>query len=105
MKIYTGDEVVVIAGKDKGKRGTVRLVQRDKNKVVVEGVNMVKKHAKSRPGVRQAGIIDQENPLDVSNVMLRCPRCSNTTRVGVRRLEGGHKQRFCRHCGESVERT
>lgn len=105
MKIKKGDEVVVIAGKDKGKRGTVRISIPSENRVVVEGVNVVKKHQKARPGVRQAGIIEQENPLQVSNVMLFCPRCSTPTRVGTRREETGRKQRYCRHCNETVERS
>ena len=104
MKIYSGDEVVVVAGKDKGKRGTVRQVIRDKDRVLVEGVNIAKKHMRARPGVRQAGIVDQENPLHVSNVMLVCPRCGQPTRVGVQRDGEGHKQRICRKCSESVDR-
>ena len=104
MKIYSGDEVVVVAGKDKGKRGTVRQVIRDKDRVLVEGVNIAKKHMRARPGVRQAGIVDQENPLHVSNVMLVCPRCGQPTRVGVQRDSEGHKQRICRKCSESVDR-
>ena len=104
MKIQSGDEVLVIAGKDKGKRGRVRTVFRDRDRVVVEGANMVKKHQKARPGVQQSGIVEQENPLHVSNVMLFCPNCSTPARLGVRRSEAGHKQRFCRNCGQSVDR-
>lgn len=105
VKLRQGDEVVVVAGKDKGKRGTVRIAHRSKDRVTVEGVNIVKKHTKARPGVRQAGIIDQENPLHVSNVMLYCPRCNAGSRVGLRRDEQGRKQRFCRRCDELVDRT
>ena len=105
MKIRKGDEILVIAGKDKGKRGTVRIAIPSEDRVVVEGVNVVKKHQRARPGVRQAGIIDQENPLHVSNVMLYCPRCNQGTRVAVRRDEAGHKQRYCRRCAESLDRV
>ncbi len=106
MKIRRGDDVVVIAGKDKGKRGTVREVILDKDRIIVEGVNMVKKHVKPRPGVRQSGIVDQENPLHVSNVMLRCPSCDQPTRVGVRRnAEGVKKTRYCHNCNQSVDRA
>ncbi len=105
MKLKKGDQVLVVAGKDKGKRGTVRLIDAEKNRVVVEGVNVVKKHQKPRPGVRQSGIVDQENPLDASNVMLFCPRCNAPTRVGARRDAAGHKERYCHRCNESVERT
>ncbi len=104
MKIYKNDEVVVIAGKDKGKRGVVRIAMPDKDKVVVEGVNVAKKHQRPRQGVRQAGIIDQENPIHVSNVQLQCPRCNLPTRVAQRRTENGSKQRYCRHCNETVDR-
>lgn len=105
MKLRQGDEVLVVAGKDKGKRGTIRQAILSKDRVVVEGVNMVKKHVRARPGVRQAGIVDQESPLHISNVMLFCPRCNKATRVGIRRSEAGHAQRFCRHCNESVDRA
>ncbi len=104
MKIRKGDEVQVIAGKDKGKRGTVRIAIPSKQKVIVEGVNVAKKHQKARPGVRQSGIIEQENHLDVSKVQLYCPRCNTPTRVALRRTENGSKQRYCKHCGESVDR-
>ena len=97
--------MLVIAGKDKGRRGTVRIVGRDDDRIVVEGVNVVKKHQKARPGVRQAGIIEQENPLHVSNVMLVCPRCSLPTKVGVRRDEAGRKARYCHKCDQTLDRA
>lgn len=105
MKIRSGDQVQVIAGKDKGKRGAVRTVNLRKGRVVVEGVNLARKHQRARPGVRQSGIIDVENPLDVSNVMLVCPRCNAPTRIGVRRDDVGHAQRYCHRCNETVDRT
>lgn len=105
MKIRSGDQVQVIAGKDKGKRGAVRTVNLKKGRVVVEGVNLVKKHQRARPGVRQSGIIDIENPLDVSNVMLVCPRCNAPTRIGVRRDDAGHAHRYCHRCDETVDRV
>jgi large subunit ribosomal protein L24 len=103
VKIHKGDEVVVLSGKDKGKRGAVREAIPSKERVIVEGVNMVKKHQRPRPGVRQSGIVERENPLHVSNVMLYCPQCNTPTRVGVRR-EDGKKTRLCKRCGQSVDR-
>lgn len=100
-----GDEVKVIAGKDKGKTGTVRVAIPREDRVIVEGVNRVKKHQKGRPGVAQAGIVERENPLHVSNVMVVCPNCHNAVRVAIRRDERGHKIRYCRKCNESIERA
>ena len=106
MNIRKGDNVLVLAGKDKGKRGTVRTAIPSDDRVVVEGVNVVKKHQKPRPGVRQSGIIDQEMPMHVSNVMLFCPNCNQPTRVGVRRnVEGRKKVRYCHRCDQSIDRT
>jgi large subunit ribosomal protein L24 len=103
MKIRKNDNVLVITGKDRGKTGKVRFAYPKKQKVLVEGVNFVKKHSKARGAVRQAGIIDLEQPLDVSNVMFVCAKCSKPARIGFRKLEDGRKIRFCRACGEVVE--
>ena len=75
MKIRKDDMVMVIAGKDKGKKGKVRQAWPKKDKVTVEGVNMIKRHSRARAQARQAGIIEMEAPLDVSNVMLICSKC------------------------------
>jgi large subunit ribosomal protein L24 len=103
MKIRKNDNVLVITGKDRGKTGKVRFAYPKKQKVLVEGVNFVKKHSKARGAVRQAGIIDLEVPLDISNVMFVCNKCSKPARIGSRRLEDGRKVRFCRACGEVIE--
>jgi large subunit ribosomal protein L24 len=103
MKIRKNDNVLVITGKDRGKTGKVRFAYPKKQKVLVEGVNFVKKHSKARGAVRQAGIIDLEAPLDVSNVMLICNKCNKPARIGFRKLEDGRKVRFCRACGEVIE--
>jgi large subunit ribosomal protein L24 len=103
MKIKKGDTVLVITGKDKGKKGKVRFAYPDKQQVIIEGVNFVKKHSKARGAVRQAGIIDLEAPLDISNVMLLCNKCNKPGRIGYKRLEDGRKARFCRVCGEVIE--
>jgi large subunit ribosomal protein L24 len=103
MKIRKNDNVLVIAGKDRGKKGKVRFAYPKKQKLIVEGVNFIKKHSKARGAARQAGIIDLEAPLHVSNVMLVCDKCGKPTRIGHRVLEDGRKVRFCRACGEVIE--
>jgi large subunit ribosomal protein L24 len=103
MKIKKGDTVLVINGKDNGKKGKVRFAYPRDGKIIVEGVNFVKKHSKARGAVRQAGIIDLEAPLDVSNVMFLCSKCNKPARIGYKTLEDGRKVRFCRVCNEVVE--
>ena len=103
MKIKKNDTVLVIAGKDKGKKGKVRFAYPDDERVMVEGINMIKKHTKAKGQVRQAGIIEREAPISVSDVMLLCAKCNKPARVGYRILQDGRKARFCRVCGEVVE--
>jgi large subunit ribosomal protein L24 len=103
MKIRKNDTVLVITGKDKGKKGKVRFAYPDEKRIMVEGVNMVKKHAKARGQVRQAGIIEREAPISVSGVMLLCAKCNKPTRIGFRILQDGRKARVCRACGEVVD--
>ena len=81
----------------------MRFAYPDDNKIMVEGVNMVKKHTKAKAQVRQAGIIEREAPISVSDVMLLCSKCNKPARVGYRILQDGRKARFCRACGEVVE--
>ena len=103
-RIKTGDTVEVIAGDDRGLRGTVKRVLPNKNRVVVTGVNMVKKHQRPmRAGRRevQPGIIEFEAPIHSSNVMLVCPNCNQRSRVGFRE-EGGQKVRVCKKCDETI---
>ena len=93
-RIRKGDEVVVIAGRDKGRRGTVLRVQ-DNDRVLVENVNMVKKHQKPNPNAGvQGGIVEKEMPVHVSNVMLFNPTTEKADRVGVKTLEDGRRVRF-----------
>jgi large subunit ribosomal protein L24 len=103
MKIRKNDNVLVITGKDRGKKGKVRFAYPKKQRVIIEGVNFIKKHSKARGAARQAGIIDLEAPLHVSNVMLVCDKCGKPARVGFRTLEDGRKVRFCKACGEVIE--
>jgi len=103
MKIRKNDTVLVTAGKDRGKKGKVRFAYPKKNRVIVEGVNFIKKHSRARQQVRQAGIIDLEAPLDASNVMLLCQKCNRPTRIGLTFLEDGRKVRVCRACNEVID--
>jgi large subunit ribosomal protein L24 len=102
--IRRDDNVMVIAGKDRGKSGKVNRVIREKDRVVVAGVNIATKHVKNRPGIRQAGIIHVEAPLHISNVMLTCPHCAKPTRVGHRFQEDGTKVRVCKRCDEVIDK-
>jgi large subunit ribosomal protein L24 len=104
-QIKKGDTVEIISGEDLGARGTVQRVLPRKNRVVVAGVNIVKKHqrpVRAGRGEVQAGIIEFEAPVDISNVMLVCPRCDEPTRVGFALDEDGQKVRVCKTCGEAV---
>ncbi len=103
MKIRKDDTVLVIAGKDRGKKGKVRFAYPDKQQLIIEGINFVKKHSKARGAAKQAGIIDIEEPMHVSKVMYICTKCNKPARLGTRRLEDGRSVRFCRVCGEVIE--
>ena len=103
MNIRSGDTVLVIAGKEKGKRGRVERVITSQNRIVGEGINMVTRHVRARPGVRQAGRIQQEAPIHVSNVILVCTKCSEPTRVRAHYLEDGRKVRVCLQCKETID--
>ncbi|MFC1961824.1 50S ribosomal protein L24 [Chloroflexota bacterium] len=103
MKIKKDDTVLVVAGKDRGKKGKVRFSFPKDEKIIVEGINFIKKHSRARGQVRQAGIIDLEAPVPISNVMFLCDKCSKPTRIGYRKLEDGRKVRFCRTCNEVID--
>lgn len=103
MKIKRDDNVLVIAGKDRGKSGKVRLVYTEKERVLVDGVNMIKKHTRARGQVKQAGIIEREAPINVSNVMILCNKCGKPARMGGRVLADGKKVRVCKSCGEVID--
>lgn len=103
MKIRKNDNVLIIKGKDRGKTGKVRFAYPENKSLMVEGLNMVKKHARASGNVRQAGIIERESPLPVANVMLLCSRCNKPARIGFRILDDGRKVRVCRACGEVID--
>lgn len=99
MKIRKGDRVVVLQGKDRGKQGTVTFAFPAEGRVIVDGVNIVKKHQKPTRAIRQGGIIDKEMPIHVSSVAILCSACGKPTRVGYRFEQDGTKVRICRKCG------
>ena len=104
MKLKTGDKVVVITGKDKGKEGKITRILRKQNKVVVEKVNMRTKHIKksqNRPGEK----VTFEAPMNASNVMLVCPDTGKRTRIGYRKLENGKKERFSKKSNKSLDKV
>ena len=103
MHIKKGDTVVIIAGKDKGKTGKILTAIPKEKRVIVEGVNMVTKHQKPTPQMQQGGIIHQEGPIDVSNVMLYCKKDKTGVRVGYKFLDNGEKVRTCKKCGEVLD--
>ena len=98
IKLKKGDEVVVLSGKDVGRRGTISRVIPNSDKVIVDGINMVKRHTKPRGQVMQGGIIDKEMPIHVSNVAMWCKDCG-PTRIGYHLADDGTKRRICRKCG------
>jgi large subunit ribosomal protein L24 len=102
FKIRKGDKVVVITGRDKGKTGEVLRVLREESRVLVQGINMVKRHMKPSPA-NPGGIVDKEAPLHISNVAHVDPKTQKPTRVGFKVLEGGRKVRIARRSGEAID--
>jgi large subunit ribosomal protein L24 len=108
LDLAPGDPVIVIAGRDRGKRGEVLRTLPREGKIVVQGVNVLKRHTKAgKRGAIQGGIVDFEAPLDYSNVMLVCPApgCDRPTRIRHTVLEGGQRALVCVHCGQPYERV
>lgn len=101
MHVKRGDTVKVIAGKDKGKEGKIVAAIPSKNKVIVEGIAMAKKHQKARVQGQESGILNKELPIDASNVMRVCPKCGKAARIGIKVFENGSKARYCKKCGET----
>ena len=103
--VRKGDTVVVVAGKERGKRGKVLRVIPGKGRVLIERVNMIKKHQRPTQKLRQGGIIEREGPIHLSNVMLVDPQTGKPTRVGVRSLTDGKKARVARKSGEFIDKA
>ena len=103
LKIKKNDQIVVIAGKDKGARGKVLRVHPGGGTAIVERINLVKKHTKPNPQRQvQGGILERESPIGVSNLKVICPECSEPTRMGWKRLDDGRSVRVCKKCGATV---
>ena len=108
LHIKADDEVIVIAGKDRSYKGSLRRgrvigVLPKEERVIVEGINMVKRAVRQTQKVRQGGIIESPGPIHVSNVMLVCPSCNKPTRVGHRERENGTRVRMCKRCGTDID--
>ncbi len=99
LKIKKGDRVRVLTGKDRGKDGNVTRVLPDAGKIIVDGVNVAKKHQRATKATMQGGIIDRDMPLPVANVAILCPSCGKATRVGYKIDGDGTKVRVCKKCG------
>ena len=103
--IRKNDNVVVTTGKDRGKRGRVLRMTPESNRLVVEGVNIIKRHTKANPQKNiKGGLVEREAPLHASNVQLVCPECGKPTRIGRRLLDDGRRVRFCRKCNGVVDK-
>ncbi len=99
------DQVIVIAGDDRGKSGRLLKVFRDKDRVIVERVNFVKRHTRARSAGQQGGVIEREAPMHVSNVMHLCAKCQMGVRITVKKTAEGKRERFCKRCGELIPRV
>jgi len=102
FKVRKNDTVMVIAGRDRGKTGKVLRVLPVPGRVIVERLNMVKRHTKPRGAASPGGIVEREAPLDISNVMVLCDRCNAPVRIGVKFAADGSKSRVCRRCGDAL---
>lgn len=104
LHVKKNDMVVIIAGKEKGKSGKIVRVFPEKSRVVVENINVVKRHTRPTRTNAEGGIVEKEAAIDASNVQLLCGSCSKPARTGIRVLEDGAKVRFCKKCNEIVDR-
>lgn len=104
VHVKKGDKVVVITGDSPGKKGKILEVDPKKNRVVVEGYNIVKRHTRPTQKLPQGGILEKEAPIAASNVMIYCPKCDAPRRIGKQILDNGKKIRICRKCGEAFDK-
>lgn len=102
IHVRKGDTVLVLTGKNAGKRGKVLAVEPAKSRLIVEGVNVVKRHTKPTQRMPQGGIVEKEAPVHSSNVMLVCNKCNSPTRIAKKILDDGKKVRVCKKCGETL---
>ncbi len=101
--VRKGDQVKVIAGNERGKEGEVLQVITQKNRILIRGVNLTKRHQRPTARQREGGIIEREGSIHISNVLIICPECDQPTRVGFKQNDDGIKVRICRKCGEEFE--
>ena len=104
IRIRKGDTVQVIAGKERGKSGKILQVVSGKQRVIVEKLNLIKRHTRPSQKNRQGGIVEREGSIHLSNVMLLCLQCNKPTRIAMKLLENGKKLRCCRKCGEMIDK-
>jgi large subunit ribosomal protein L24 len=105
VNIKKGDTVMVIAGRERGKSGKVLSLQRQNGTVIVEKLNIIKRHTKPSQKNRQGGILEREAPLALSNVMVYCANCQKPVRVGIKALEDGRRVRVCKKCQEVIDKA
>jgi large subunit ribosomal protein L24 len=103
VQIRKNDSVMVIAGKERGKTGKVLRVVTDKDAVIIERLNMVKRHTKPRGPQQSGGIVEKEAPIPASNIMIMCDKCNAPARIGRKALADGKKIRICRNCQEALD--
>jgi large subunit ribosomal protein L24 len=103
LGIKKEDTALVISGKYKGRKGRVLKVDREKDSVLIEKINIIKKHMKPNKTYSQGGIIEKEAPVHISNVMLVCPKCGKHTKIGASVLDEGKKYRTCKKCKEVID--
>lgn len=102
MKIKKNDNIIVIKGKDRNKKGKVVKIFPDAGKIIVEGANMAKAHSRPKKAGQKGQIISREAPINIANVSLICPKCSKVARIGYKKIESGEKVRICKKCGQEI---
>lgn len=102
LRINKDDKVKIIKGKDRGKTGKVLRIESAKNRVYVEGINIVKKHMRQKDQSKPGGVLKKEGPVNISNIRLICPNCGKAVRVGFNVRESGKKTRICRKCNQEI---
>ena len=103
LRLKKGDTVIVLSGDDRGKKGKILRIDRQRNFAIVEKVNFIKKHSRPRKQGDQGGIIEKEAPVHISNLKLVCPKCGEPTRVQKTKLDNGKTVRVCNKCGEFID--
>ena len=103
MQVRKNDSVMVIAGKERGKTGKILRVLPDKGAVLIERINLIKRHSRPRGPQQPGGIVEKEAPMEASNIMIMCDKCNAPVRIGRKILADGEKIRVCRRCGEALD--